>query len=118
MAYKQLNGDLQSQIDKLFDEIVTLENRLEEAETKIKRLEAAVNNQKIKEEIPKRTGYSKLMEDPTPTKVPPERRSELAMSKERIRRATELFEKNFNVDGAPTTNIGIELAKKYGWIAG
>jgi hypothetical protein len=45
--------------------------------------------------------------------VPPEKRPELAMSRERVARATEMFNQHFDVTGNPTTDQGRQLANKY-----
>lgn len=45
--------------------------------------------------------------------VPPERRAELAMSRERIAAATKMFNEHFDVTGNPTTDQGRALANKY-----
>lgn len=118
MAYKQLGNDIQTQVDKLFDELVTLERRLEEAEAEIKRLKAALNNKKVTE--PKLTPYNKEVFDHEferlEGRVPPEKKPELQASKSRISAAVDLFSKNFDVDGNPTSEVGNKLTKKYGWM--
>lgn len=48
-----------------------------------------------------------------PDFVPPERRSDIAASRDRVARASDLFVKNFDVTGKPITNEGRELARRY-----
>ena|SRR5689334_13136122 len=45
--------------------------------------------------------------------VPPEKRPELAMSRERIAAATKMFNEHFDVTGNPTTDHGKQLTSKY-----
>ena len=120
MAYKRLNQpseDLQTQVNRLFDEIVTLENRLDEAESKIKRLEAALHNQKNPVKV-SYVGTSNVFThefERLEGKVPPEKKPELQASKNRIKAAVDMFDKHFDVDGNPTSDMGKLLMKRYGW---
>lgn len=45
--------------------------------------------------------------------VPPEKRPDIAMQRERISRATEMFYKNFDITGAPITDKGKQLSDRY-----
>lgn len=45
--------------------------------------------------------------------VPPEKRPELAMSRERVAAATKMFNEHFDVAGNPTTEQGRSLTNKY-----
>lgn len=45
--------------------------------------------------------------------VPPEKRPELMMSRERVMNATKMFNEHFDVAGNPTTDHGKQLANKY-----
>jgi hypothetical protein len=45
--------------------------------------------------------------------VPPEKRPELLMSRERVQAATKMFNEHFDVTGNPTTDQGRQLANKY-----
>ena len=45
--------------------------------------------------------------------VPPEKRSELAMSRDRVAKATEMFNQHFDVNGNPTTDQGRKFTQTY-----
>jgi hypothetical protein len=45
--------------------------------------------------------------------VPPEKRPELLMSRERVMNASKMFNEHFDVTGNPTTDHGKQLANKY-----
>jgi hypothetical protein len=45
--------------------------------------------------------------------VPPEKRSELAMSRDRVAKATEMFNQHFDVNGNPTTDQGRKFSQVY-----
>ena len=48
--------------------------------------------------------------------VPPEKRPEIKASRKRIKAATNLFEKNFDEQGNPTTDLGDALTRRYGGV--
>lgn len=45
--------------------------------------------------------------------VPPEKRSELAMSRDRVAKATEMFNQHFDINGNPTTDQGRKFSQVY-----
>jgi len=45
--------------------------------------------------------------------IPPEKKPDIAASRDRVNRAAELFAKNFDVVGRPLTDHGREMARKY-----
>ena len=45
--------------------------------------------------------------------VPPEKRSELAMSRERVAKASEMFNQHFDINGNPTTDQGRKFSQVY-----
>jgi hypothetical protein len=91
----------QRRIDEFLEDMDALEKRI----TKKSTPEEAEEDQV--------TFRSTLQIDDMEYRIPPEKRSELAMAKKRIKAAAEFFNRNFDVNGNPITKFGKKLSKMY-----
>lgn len=93
----------QRRIDEFLEDMDALEKRL-------KLVKESIPEEDEEDQVTFRTTFEI---DDMEHRIPPEKRSELAMAKKRIKAAAELFNRNFDVNGNPTTKFGKKLSKMY-----
>ncbi len=113
MAYNKYISDSHEKITKLLDEIEKIEAEAAEMERENLRLKSMLRQT---EETTTRACLGGDISKGLDTDTPPEKRPEIKASKRRIKAATDLFERNFDIEGNPTTDFGDKLRKRYGGI--
>lgn len=110
MEHKKYIRETQDKINELLDDIELLQHKLDKAEELNKTLLAEID--KIRQTTAREClggDISKGMD----SDLPPEKRPPLKAAKKRIKAATDLYDKNFDNMGNPTTELGNKLSNRY-----